>query len=593
MTTTCFRSRSAWQSKPCVSCPLHLPPFPVLFPNYTTRLTQNFVSRILSRFLSLRALSRALQLKESQMGKKLWERLDYSSTMAETRRAVEAIEPAFLPSDRKRLAAAKKLQASTTASVARDRRNERESLFDLLPKKREILQLQLGLEHKRQEITRLRDNLEARESALVKAEEILEEDAINFDTFYRNNDSAAVQAVRKADASAASRAEKNLELKRVRIQIASVAAESIKTSESLEQYTRFAEYLDSLTPPEWFQAAEARQQAKRDALRKEALDREVGVWEELKARKLEELNTRFLQERAAALRRGKPYTMPDVEALAQSALPSRPRLSDIPVPQLSEEDMVVPMYFTRTEQLKQLFVELEEDNIFLIQQCADLEQALEEIQMQQRDTDAAMVRANAALAESVAQYEGRIREEEAKAEFLRGKAGVGSSGEGASGGSSSAAGGAGGSSLPSGSTNIIELIQPQLRRRVVDIYQKCGFKASASSDVISMLTGMEAKLETLLARMIVLDPKYVAGKVKEKERERRTRVMTARKAKEAKLHELRLAGMLQRALVPPPKRTGRPVMYRSLLPKKEEEVEEESSSVVEERKQLEEEARFF
>jgi hypothetical protein len=85
----------------------------------------------------------------------------------------------------------------------------------------------------------------------------------------------------------------------------------------------------------------------------------------------------------------------------------------------------------------------------------------------------------------------------------------------------------------------------------------------------------------------------VAGKVKEKERERRSRVMAARKAKEAKLHETRLAGMLQRALVQPVKRTERPVMYRSLLPQRVEEAEAEDVGVVEERKQQEEEARFF
>ena len=501
--------------------------------------------------------------------------------MADTRRKVELIEPAFLPSDRRRLAAAKKQQMATAASMARDRRSERESLFDLIPKKREILLTQLGLQHKQEEIRRLADTLAAQEAALVKAEEALEEDAINFDTFFQNNEAAAAAAAKKADAAARLRADKNLELKRVRIQIGTVTGESLKISESLEQYKRFAEYLDSLTPPEWFQAAEARAQEKVDALRRAALQREESVWEALRERKLGELNAKFGEERKMALRRGKPFAMPDVEALALAALPPRPRLAGIPVPELPEEDRTVPMYFTRPEQLKALFVQLEESNLFLIQQCADLEQSLEELQMEQRETDAAMERANAALAESVAQLEARIAAEDAKAEALRARVVGGEDGEAGSGGAGS------------GSTNILELIQPQLRQRVVEIYQRCGFKPSASSDIISMLTGMEAKLEALLARIIVLDPAYVAAKVKEKERERRTRVMTARKAKEAKLHEIRLAGMLQRALIVPPKRTERPVMYRSMLPQKVAEVEEVDVGLVEERKQQEEEARFF
>ena len=518
--------------------------------------------------------------------------MDFTSTMADTRRKVELIEPNFRPSDRRRLAAAKRTQMATAASMARDRRSERESLFDLIPKKREILLTQLGLQHKQQEMARLQATLDAREAALVKAEEALEEDAINFDAFFQSNDSAASQAVKKADAAARARADKNLELKRVRIQIGAVAAESAKTGESLEQYKRFAEYLDSLTPPEWFQAAADRQAAQVEALRRAALQREEGVWEALRERKLAELNAKFGEERKLALRRGKPYSMPDVEALALGALPPRPLLAHVPAPALSEEDRAVPMYFTRPEQLKALFVQLEESNLFLIQQCADQEQSLEELQMQQRETDAAMERANAALAESVALLEGKIAAEEARARALRAKV-VGGEGVGGGGGEGGAGGGPPPPQPASGSANILELIQPQLRQRVVDVYQRCGFKASASSDVISMLTGMEAKLEELLARAVVLDPAYVAGKVKEKERERRSRVMAARKAKEAKLHETRLAGMLQRALVQPVKRTERPVMYRSLLPQRVEEVEAEDVGVVEERKQQEEEARFF
>ena len=547
------------------------------------------------------------QLRATQTGQKLWDRMDFSSTMADTRRQVALIEPAFLPSDRRRLAAAKKAALTTAASMARDRRAERESLFDLIPKKREVLLAQLSLQHKQQEIERLHGTLEAQAAALALAEEALEEDAINFDTFYQNNESAAAQAVKRADAAAKMRADKNLELRRVRIQISATAADSHKTSESLEQYRRFAEYLDSLTPQEWFQAAADRQQAQVDALRQQALAGEVAAWEALRGAKVGELTAKFMEERRLALKRGKPYSMPDVEALALAALPPRKRLEDIPVPTLPEEDMVVPMYFTRPEQLKALFVQLEESNLFLIQQCADTEQSLEELLMAQRDTDAAMERANASLAESVAQLESRIAAEEAKAEALRAKMGWDSGGgagdssssssssSSGSGSSSSKKGGsaAGGAAAASGSsTNILELIQPQLRQRVVDIYQRCGFKASASSDVISMLTGMEAKLEEQLARILVLDPVYVALKVKEKERERRARVMAARKAKEAKLHEVRLAGMLQRALVMPPKRTERPVMYRSLLPKKVEEVVQMDVGQ-EELLLAEEEARFF
>ena len=128
---------------------------------------------------------------------------------------------------------------------------------------------------------------------------------------------------------------------------------------------------------------------------------------------------------------------------------------------------------------------------------------------------------------------------------------------------------------------------------MVDVYQMCGFKASASSDVISMLTAMEAKLDGLLERLTTLPPPYVGARLKEKERERRGKVMAARKAKEAAQHQQRLSAMLERALVPPPKRTHRPIMYRSVVPKTEVAVVGEDASVVGDRKRVEEEERFF
>jgi hypothetical protein len=79
-----------------------------------------------------------------------------------------------------------------------------------------------------------------------------------------------------------------------------------------------------------------------------------------------------------------------------------------------------------------------------------------------------------------------------------------------------------------------------------------------------------------------LDPAYVAGKLREKERARRGRVMAARKEKEAELHEVRLAKMLERAQAPALKRPGKPVMYRSILPAKVDAVAELAAAVEEE-----------
>ncbi len=115
---------------------------------------------------------------------------------------------------------------------------------------------------------------------------------------------------------------------------------------------------------------------------------------------------------------------------------------------------------------------------------------------------------------------------------------------------------------------VMEAILPELRRQILAVYERCGFKATASSDTLSMLAGLEGKLESLVAQLAGLDPEYVAAKEKEKEKERRVRVREARLQQQKEQHEVRLERMLQRAQAPVKKREGKPVMFRSAPPPK-------------------------
>ena len=115
----------------------------------------------------------------------------------------------------------------------------------------------------------------------------------------------------------------------------------------------------------------------------------------------------------------------------------------------------------------------------------------------------------------------------------------------------------------------LDSLLPELRARIIEVYERCGFKANASSDTISMLTALEGKLESLLASLAALEPDYVALKEKEKERERRVRVREARLAHAQEDHERKQRKMLKRAQAPVIRRTGKPEMARSFLVAKE------------------------
>ena len=351
--------------------------------------------------------------------------MDFSSTMARTRKLVAAMEPSWRPSDLKRLEAVRKEQSSLAAAMSRDRRGERESLVDLVAKKREMLLAQMGLANSKDEVARLARTLEAREQSLAKAEETLEEDAVNFDVFLQATENAATAAEKKAEVAMRSKAEKALELKRVRLLISSVAAEKARLMESLGEYQRYAAFLDGITPPEFVEAALARQAARRRQLQGEALAAATAAWEARLAAKTEELEAFFVAERRAALRVGKAYAAPEVAPLALAAVPPAPALADIPLPELPEAELEIPMFFETPAQLREIFAKLEESNLFLIQQCQDTEHALEEISSQHSANVEAMARQDAALEEAEAALLARIGAEEEKLAALVRAAGGG------------------------------------------------------------------------------------------------------------------------------------------------------------------------
>ena len=187
------------------------------------------------------------------------------------------------------------------------------------------------------------------------------------------------------------------------------------------------------------------------------------------------------------------------------------------------------------------------------------------------ETSAAISVQTAQLEEQVSALNDALAQEDAKVAALRKKVGAadaaGAAGTVGAAGAPAEAPAAGGAAAAA-----LDALLPELRARIIEVYERCGFKANASSDTISMLTALEGKLESLLASLAGLEPEYVSLKEKEKERERRIRVRAARLAHAAEEHERKQAKMLQRAQAPVVRRVGKPDMSRSFLIVKRKEV---------------------
>mmetsp|Transcript_1645 Transcript_1645/g.4140 ORF Transcript_1645/g.4140 Transcript_1645/m.4140 type:complete len:240 (+) Transcript_1645:1-720(+) len=222
-----------------------------------------------------------------------------------------------------------------------------------------------------------------------------------------------------------------------------------------------------------------------------------------------------------------------------------------------EEEM--PMYFEDPMQLLNIFTQLEESNLFLIQNSQETEQALEELKQEFRDTRQKMDVKTDSLKNNIDELRQQIDSEVCKASLLKNRM----------------------------DSNMGEDMQEKLLRelndKVKEVYRKCGFDCDASPSTLSMLTDLEARLEDLLSHIDQMPEEYVVKAEKHKEKERRERVRAERLAQQQQVYEERLRKSIERSMQAPKKKTGKPVMFRSAPPQKK--VRKKDDSAAEEKAQ--------
>jgi len=425
------------------------------------------------------------------------------------------------------------------AAATRDRRKEKENMADFIAKKREMFLVQMSLDTKRAEIRKLEERAQQREEALRKSEQMLEEDALRFDQFLKDNDQKAVQAIKKAEAETKAKAEKVQEIKKLNMQITQIKSEMSKFEEQLEDCRKYKDFLDKLTPDEWFE-----EQAQLRLERKQ---------EKLEVRQLE-LNRQAEDARAAAEaaaeaerakkgRRSRKEREADEKAeeekRAKIAAPilTLDDVSDVEDP----EDEELPMYFMHAQQLLDIFTALEESNLFLIQNSQETEAALEELKQKFADTKARMDADSRALEGQIESLKTSIRVEEDKQKALEHRKGKHKG------------------------VQAQEQTLDDLNKKVAEVYRAIFSEADHSLGTLQMLTNIEARLEELLAVISQMPPTEVEAAERQKEKERRTRVREQKQLEQQKLQEERIQRSIRRSQEPVKRREGKPEMFRSVL----------------------------
>eukprot|EP00898_Chlorokybus_atmophyticus_P006120 jgi/Chlat1/6509/Chrsp45S00472 len=389
--------------------------------------------------------------------------------------------------------------AMTSEGAHSHRRKEKENMSDFIAKKREIFLVQMSLDTKRAEIRKLEERALQREEALVKSEAMLEEDALRFDAFLKENDEKVQEAIKRAEMEAKAKQDKVHEIKRLTAAIAAIRSELNKYEEQLEDCRKYRTFLDALTPPEFWTA---QQQVQQQLLLMQQQAQQA--------------------QQAAQTQQSSKTTSPSDSAPTAIATTDVPASEGQTDKDLTKDNVtttntnsninppvVDEMHFKHPRQLLDVFAQLEEQNLFLIQNCQETEEALEELKAKYRDTRARMDAESESLTSQIRQLQDAIKLEEEKGRLLDIRA------NGQEGGGNNA-------------------------NNTTTTTTSSGERASASValSALQMLTNIEARLEEHLAACDALPAE-----------------------------ERRVQRSLERAQAPVHKKTGKPVMFRSEPPR--------------------------
>jgi hypothetical protein len=455
---------------------------------------------------------------------------------------------------------------------------ERENIKEFIQKKREMFLVQMSLDTKREEIRKLDERAMMKEEALKKSEQMLEEDSMRFDTFLKENDRKAHEAIKKAEEETRRKQEKAQEIKRLTQQIQLTSSEMTKHKELLEDCKRYELFLKELTPPEWWQKCREEKAERQERRRREGHEEKMARWQEQVA-EIKEKEKKMLEEMEANTKAGKSRRSRKSKK-EESAPSPAVRLPLPPRPRLEEEELLssgeeAPMYFTHPRQLMKIFADLEERNLSLIQNSQEAEKALEDIESTFSVVREEKERKSSHLQETIDGIQAQIEEENLKAQSMRERAaqfGRSSSQSQLSRSRSNASKSkkrSGGSSRKGKEQKegVEEKEQEELANsvylKVKEVYESCGFDGSASASTLFMIGQLEQKLEQLLVEVANMPSSFVAKAEKEKEKRRREQKRLEQQIMQQKQQEERNKRAIERSMESPKKRQGRKVMTRS------------------------------
>ena len=198
-----------------------------------------------------------------------------------------------------------------------------------------------------------------------------------------------------------------------------------------------------------------------------------------------------------------------------------------------DDDEDLELYFSDPQQLLDIFLELEEQNLSLIQNSQDTEEALEEMKQTINKTRNKMEKETELLKKQIAALNDEIKREVEKEADLKIKASYFNYGE--------------------FKAEEQDKMLKELNSKVEHVYINCIGSNEANISTLQMLTNIENRLEDLFQKIEQMPTDKVEEAEKAKEKERRLKQREERMIEQKKNQEERIRKALERARAEPKK----------------------------------------
>ncbi|XP_056130411.1 cilia- and flagella-associated protein 100 isoform X2 [Lampris incognitus] len=436
----------------------------------------------------------------------------------------------------------KKVQPSSSAprkALIKRGNIKKESTLDYITKQQEIFRQEYCKLEKQREIKRLEDAFVTEERKLKQAEQELEDTAHLFEEYLKENEQKAVEAIKIAEQETKSKQEKIAEIKRLNNEIWTIKREISKDEETLREYKVYKDFLYKLSPPEWQEAQRAKALESKVLSEKDVLSREKYKETESKS------GLKPCLERKASGCKLPPIGDPrlssrqSIQSLAQSKKLNAVSKLDSSSMEFEDEP---ELYFSEPQQLLDLLTQLKEQVLFLMENCAETEEALGELHLPLDMSKKKMAQNEEQLTSKISIMTENIEREQERVAELKLKVDLFNN-----------------CKLTTDQDRVLE----ELGRKVEEVYRCCVADKKGKLTAVQMLEHIEAHVFLLLENLEGIRKETLERAVRLKNDERRVKQQEEKLQQQRDHQQERLRKASERAHSDIKKTSGKKLMLRS------------------------------